>query len=1187
MTRKGFGETWWGRAWIAALNQIDDSNRLPRGRNYANQGAVTETNVKNGVVLARVQGRRKSPYKIKIKLQPYSVEEMASIKYLIAENPVLAAELSLGKLPENLLAAMQAKGIGLLPTSWREINANCSCPDWANPCKHLAAVYYILANEIDKNPFILFSLKGMERDDLMGAAGFAMLEKLDERFVPLGDVSVGELDDLEFSPSGLAGKASEYRALFSLLSDSALFYKDGNFKKLLMKAYKNVAGAVKRQKLEEPCLDLRDAKIRLIYKDDQHPLLASEFFVFPGKILGNGIADREETLSIPVAENSALTMKRVRGEVISTSFLFLLLLERPLVLEGTPDVRFLSAAASTALLLARTSAYVPDVVAHGTGNFNVSYRPLVRDKHVRSVIDDLAKMIPPGFVFRKKNKSVLVGRDGVEEVLSLYLTYLVGEYCDIPETDKLCLTFFSMNTYQAEKFEERLTAKAAADWLTPLSISIGRYLPVVRVELPTGRQKKLRVYLDVEDTDYPLAAPMPLSDVFGAGVAFSRPASELLAQVGRQMAVAGGYCPKLKELLAEKGQPLAMTANELMLFLGDARETLALLGVKVILPKEVRTAASAKLVLSAKSRSKNVSFLSLGEMVDFSWEVALGDLRLSRDEFMELVSGAEGIVHFRDRYLLLDPTEVNRLLAQLQKPAPKISAAQVLRAGLTGEAGDVSFEGDDILMNLLSDLHVERDVVVPRGLVANLRPYQERGFRWLYANREKGLGSCLADDMGLGKTLQVIALILKLKEEGTLTMPALIVCPTTLLGNWEKECARFAPSLRVAVCHGSDRELLLDRYDVILTTYGVIRNDKEIFARHRWSLLAIDEAQNIKNADTGQAIALKTLQADGFVAMSGTPVENRLDELWSIFNFILPGFLGSRQGFSRRFALPIEKYRDLERVAVLRKATAPFVMRRMKTDKTVIDDLPDKIAKNEYCRLTAQQAALYREVLDREIANIEKSDGMSRRGLILKLMTSLKQICNHPVHFAKKGHPRPAQSGKAQMALALLDNILRSGEKALVFTQYREMGELLVMMIKEQLDYTVPFFHGGLQRKAREKMVETFQDDTESPLMVVSLRAGGTGLNLTAASHVLHYDLWWNPAVEDQATDRAYRIGQKKNVTVHRLVTLGTLEEKIDAMLTSKKELANLTLSTGETWLTEMSNQELQEIFSLSTTKTV
>ncbi|HAP32529.1 MAG TPA: hypothetical protein DCQ14_05700, partial [Firmicutes bacterium] len=858
-------------------------------------------------------------------------------------------------------------------------------------------------------------------------------------------------------------------------------------------------------------------------------------------------------------------------------------LEMPLLLDGSPEVKFLSAAASVSLALAQASAFVPEAVYQKTGHFYLSYRPLMRDDDVLAVIEMLTKIMPPELIFNRKNKAVLPGRQGVEEILSLYLACIMLEFGKIEADDKLCLSFFRMADYRPEKFEERKTGKAVADWLGSLSGFTGRFGPLVRIELPIGRQKKFRFFLDVEDREDPLVPPVPLASLFAGADAFCRPAGEVLAMVARQVAAAAGYCPELKKMLANKGeQALAMGTDELVRFLGEGKEVLAILGIRMLLPKDLRSIVSPRLVLSAKCKEKNVTYLSVAEMVSFDWEVSLGDVRLSGEEFKKLAMDASGIVHYRDTYLLLQPDDIDRILTQIKKPLPKLGPTQLLRAGLTGEAGDVRFEHDVVLAKLLADLHTEINVAVPAGLQAKLRPYQERGLRWLYGNHDRGLGSCLADDMGLGKTVQVIALILKLKEDGKLHRPALVVCPTTLLGNWEKECARFAPSLKIAICHGPERELQTAGTDVIITSYGVARNDKELLSTKRWGLLVIDEAQNVKNADSAQAMALKSLRADGYVAMSGTPVENRLDELWSIFNFILPGFLGSRKEFGQRFAVPIEKYRDMERAGLLRKAIAPFILRRMKADKTVVSDLPEKTIKNEYCRLTAQQAALYHEVLEREMNRVSDSDGMARRGLIFSLMTALKQICNHPVHFAKKGQPEPHYSGKAEMALALLRQIVQQKEKALIFTQYKEMGELLVQMLESMLAIPVSFFHGSLQRKAREKLVEAFQHNPDCRLMVVSLKAGGTGLNLTAASHVIHYDLWWNPAVEDQATDRAYRIGQRMNVTVHRFVTIGTLEEKINTMLEAKKELADLTVSAGEMWLTEMSDSELREIFNLS-----
>lgn len=424
-------------------------------------------------------------------------------------------------------------------------------------------------------------------------------------------------------------------------------------------------------------------------------------------------------------------------------------------------------------------------------------------------------------------------------------------------------------------------------------------------------------------------------------------------------------------------------------------------------------------------------------------------------------------------------------------------------------------------------------------------------------------------------------MLLKLKEEKRLQQPALVICPTTLIGNWAKECEKFAPSLRTEIYHGSGRRMAIKGTDLLITSYGVLRQEAEKFKGKKWGAVIIDEAQNIKNPETDQARAVKSLRAEGYIALSGTPVENRLTELWSIFDFINRGYLGSRQDFHKNFALPIEKFRDRGKIQKLKAATAPFLLRRLKSDRNIIADLPDKVVKNEYCYLTPEQAALYQQVTASMLREIEKKEGIARKGLIFKLMTALKQICNHPVQYTKNGKARREHSGKAEKTLSLLEQIIAAGEKALLFTQYREMGELLAGLITEELQREPLFFHGGLSRKKREEMIESFQTGDSSPVMIISLQAGGTGLNLTAATNVIHYDLWWNPAVEDQATDRTYRIGQKQNILVHRLISLGTFEEKIDAMIAAKRELADLTVAVGESRLSELSNEELRRLFTL------
>ncbi len=400
--------------------------------------------------------------------------------------------------------------------------------------------------------------------------------------------------------------------------------------------------------------------------------------------------------------------------------------------------------------------------------------------------------------------------------------------------------------------------------------------------------------------------------------------------------------------------------------------------------------------------------------------------------------------------------------------------------------------------------------------------------------------------------------------------------------NWAKEIAKFAPKLKTHIYHGSNRDISpLIKADILITTYGVVRSEAANLQKEKWQIIVIDEAQNIKNPSTAQTKAVKKIKAPVKIAMSGTPVENRLSEYWSIFDFTNKGYLGTLSRFKENYARPIELDRDQEQLDRFRKVTQPFILRRLKSDKSIIKDLPDKVEKDQFCELTPQQVAIYQNVIDTTMHTIENAEGINRRGLILKLITALKQICNHPRHFLKKGNPSPALSGKSQLLFDLMPRILEAGEKTLIFTQYQEMGRLLVDMLEEEFGLEVPFLHGGVSRKGRDEMVDLVQGDRATRIMILSLKAGGTGLNLTAASHVIHYDLWWNPAVEAQATDRAYRIGQERNVFVHRFITQGTFEEKINNLLMEKKELANLTVSTGEKWIGELSNSELNELVRL------
>ncbi|HMI92834.1 MAG TPA: DEAD/DEAH box helicase, partial [Polyangiales bacterium] len=479
----------------------------------------------------------------------------------------------------------------------------------------------------------------------------------------------------------------------------------------------------------------------------------------------------------------------------------------------------------------------------------------------------------------------------------------------------------------------------------------------------------------------------------------------------------------------------------------------------------------------------------------------------------------------------------------------------------------------------------------PSSLQAALRPYQERGLAWLTTMAALGLGACLADDMGLGKTMQLLAFLLQREQETVRDpRPALLVAPTSVVGNWEREVERFAPSLRVLPHYGSDRardagELSRAAVDgaLVLTTYGLLRRDAALLASVDWSVVALDEAQNIKNAASATARAARSLRASQRFALTGTPVENRLAELWSILEFANPGLLGPLERFRRELAVPIERYGDEQAAARLRKMVSPFVLRRQKSDPAIIADLPPKHEMKVFCTLSREQASLYKAVVDEELRKIEKAEGMERKGRVLALLTHTKQICNHPAHYLGESGPLPKRSGKLARITEMLEEAVAAGDKALVFTQFREMGSKLVAHLAASLGCEVLFLHGGTKKAARDELVQRFQNEPHGPrIFVLSLKAGGTGLNLTAASHVFHYDRWWNPAVEDQATDRAHRIGQTRAVQVHKLLCAGTVEDKIDRLLEHKRALAAKVVSAGEQWITELGSSELRDLFSLA-----
>ncbi|WP_041840513.1 DEAD/DEAH box helicase [Actinoplanes friuliensis] len=677
----------------------------------------------------------------------------------------------------------------------------------------------------------------------------------------------------------------------------------------------------------------------------------------------------------------------------------------------------------------------------------------------------------------------------------------------------------------------------------------------------------------------------------------SQPDETLLAGLGRAVRL----FPALHEALL-RAQPDAMTlsTSEAHEFLRQSAPLLQAAGFGVQLPAWAgRKAVGLKLTTRTRSKTPSgkaaaESGFGLDQLVDFRIDLVIGEGTVSAEELAELARLKVPLVRIRGQWVELDDRQLKAALKAVgRRREGQLTAAEVLQQVVDGGEEDlplVEVDADGSLGDLISGQAAERltPVPTPPGFQGTLRPYQERGLSWLHFLARLGLGGILADDMGLGKTAQTLSLLLAERLDAeTPVAPTLLVCPMSLVSNWQKEAARFAPSLRVHVHHGGGRKRDEDfrdtvaASDLVVTTYGTALRDLGLLREVHWGRIACDEAQAIKNSGTRQAQAVRDIPARTRLALTGTPVENHLAELWSIMEFCNPGLLGPAKRFRRRFQEPIEVRGDADATAALKRATGPFVLRRLKTDKSIISDLPEKNEMKVWCTLTAEQATLYQAVVEDMMAVIDGSEGIQRRGNVIAAMTKLKQVCNHPAHLLKDGSRLPGRSGKLARLEELTEEIIEDGDKALIFTQYAEFGTMLQPYLAAHLDRPVLWLHGGLSKAKRDELVDRFQNDTEPMLFLLSLKAAGTGLNLTAANHVIHVDRWWNPAVENQATDRAFRIGQSRNVQVRKFICTGTLEEKIDAMIERKKELASAVVGTGEDWVTNLDTDQLRELLSL------
>ncbi|WP_413379903.1 DEAD/DEAH box helicase [Paenibacillus taichungensis] len=713
------------------------------------------------------------------------------------------------------------------------------------------------------------------------------------------------------------------------------------------------------------------------------------------------------------------------------------------------------------------------------------------------------------------------------------------------------------------------------------------------------------------------------------------------------------HLPRIRRAISGSRDVLSdpLGDQDAWLFLTQDSGRLLEAGWQVLLPGWWEAARKKKPKLRAKVKpeegsERGQSFFGLDSIIHFDWRIAIGDTDLSEEEFADLVARNERLVRFRGEWVPLDPA----LLEQIRRAMGGVDQEQglsfqdILHLHLLHneqreyrnqkrkegqEEEEEPQSNENIRLEVELNEHLNRVIAqlgggqggapslpIPEGLHAELRSYQKEGFAWLGFLRRFGLGACLADDMGLGKTIQFITYLLHLKEhEQRLPgqAPALLICPTSVLGNWQKEISRFAPSINVSLHYGARRlsgeefREQAEQVDIIITSYATATLDQEMLQSYTWASICLDEAQNIKNAQTKQSMAVRSFPAKHRIALTGTPIENRLSELWSIYDFINPGYLGSARAFQTRFISAIEKDKDEQRMQDLQQLVKPFMLRRKKKDPNIQLDLPDKNEMKTYIHLTGEQSALYDQSVQELMDKMKELEGIKRKGAILSALTQLKQLCDHPLLLTKEALPETissegsvteydlyspqdmamliSRSAKLERLMELVRELRDEGERCLIFTQYIGMGQMLQQVLRQELQEPVLYLHGGTSKTGRDRMIDEFQSRTlpaaEQPsVFILSIKAGGVGLNLTAANHVFHFDRWWNPAVENQATDRAYRMGQTKDVQVHKFISLGTLEERIDEMLESKQQLSDNIITSSENWITELSTDELKDLFT-------
>ncbi|MBR2307457.1 MAG: hypothetical protein IKA48_09725 [Fibrobacter sp.] len=1251
--------TWWSRKWLGTLLESADEQAVKQGLKFVERGQVTSIDIIDNRVISVVKGPNGGVHNNYIVFPKFKDEKADVFMNLLMQQPAEMLALKNGAMNPPLELLLAKSGLTLFD-SIADVKMGCDCRDPV-PCKYIVATFVKIAEQADSSPNLLFKLHGLDLEAYREHHTLeANLEAPQEQKIvrALGGKSKifeqavdNRLDFAEDSSDSLFANSQgsvtrtprqilpqfdfdswkDYsRILPAMLPNYPKFCPAGNFRKSFTDElegcrkffanYENFDQFLEHYRVNNSKTFIAENEALRIYHKNG--------WRWHFDHLNEGGNVIETGLSVPqvMGAVSWLGGRNLSWHHYTACYLFLLL--------------------KVAFHLVRTGAIYPQVFWTHKDVAQVRWLPAEMLPDILGIVADLEAAAPQKFAFTAREEEFVEMAEPAEQVLSLFISQLLRfahTYKPALKTNHGNLLSFFFTCVSGRLAGNMLSVPAGIQkWFSVYS-SLDFRTQLLFKCYESGEQVALEVF--VIDTD----KLTPLSTLFEENDA------RLLSILNILNGIADSFKPMGTYIENRAASPIMMQGAVLLQFLQDCLKKLEIFGIKTEIPKNLMNVGKPKPKIRLQG-SMSFGAFTANDLLDFDWEVAIGDENVSAEEFLELAENADGLLKYKSQYVEVSAEDLQRIREQIEGRAkgakgpdagagsenagkdgagsaagdesangesadgePVITQAKLVQACFTGECDGIPVDMAGEFKQQFDSWRSETEVALPEHLNATMRPYQVRGYSWMYKNLEIGFGCILADDMGLGKTLQVIAFLLKMHEEGKLAeRKALVVLPAGLLCNWQVEIKKFAPDLTFFAYHGGSRDLEKFHADVLLTTYATFRKDFDELNEREWQVIVIDEAQNIKNADSEQSRLLRRMRAPMKIAMSGTPVENRLMEFWTIMDFANRGFFPSAAEFREKFETPIQKMGNEKVAETFRKITAPFMLRRLKTDKSIISDLPDKIIQDEYAELTKPQAALYQKTLEHFMQELEMEQALSekandthalfkRKGIILQMILALKQICNHPATFlkgaaaasqekvAEPAEATPAEnapatsapalsSGKMQMLLDLLTSIQEQGEKTLIFTQFAEMGFLLEKTITEELGLRTHFYHGGCTQTQRTSMIEDFQKNPECKVLILSLKAGGTGLNLTAASQVIHYDLWWNPAIEAQATDRAFRIGQTRNVQVHRFITKGTFEEKINALLETKKSIANMTVSAGETWLADMDDKQLGEVFGLDNT---